>query len=190
MPSPPTSRCSGPPTPIGSPVSNADGLLRPGQFVRIEVPVEDMADLGTEVKLWGKGWEQSPRLTALASRRRVDTIHKSRVYGASKINLDLHAGHQQINGISSRVFEVLCCGGFVLTEYRKDLEEAFDIGREIDVFASPEEAKDKIDYYLAHPEEREEMARHGRDRVVSDLTIDRAAERMLEILGQIRSGGR
>jgi spore maturation protein CgeB len=147
---------------------------------------ERLADLGTEVRLWGTEWDSSPRLAHLAVSRRVDTVHKSRIYAASTINLDLHAGHQQINGISSRVFEVLCCGGFVLTEYRKDLEEYFDIGREIDVFSSPEEAKEKIDHYLSHPEERQKMARLGRDKVISGLTISHAAQRMLDVLGAVR----
>ena len=151
---------------------------------------ERLADLGTEVRLWGKEWDSSPRLAHLAVNRRVDTVHKSRIYGASTINLDLHAGHQQINGISSRVFEVLCCGGFVLTEYRKDLDEFFDIGREIDVFSSPEEAKEKIDHYLSHPEKRQRMARLGRDKVISELTITHAAERMLGILTAVRGEGR
>lgn len=147
---------------------------------------ERLADLGTEVRLWGKGWESSPRLAPFAVERRVDTVHKSRIYGASTINLDLHAGHQQINGISSRVFEVLCCGGFALTEYRKDIERFFDVGREIDVFSSPEEAREKIDHYLSHPEERQKMARLGRDKVVSELTITHAAKRMLDILAEVR----
>jgi len=147
---------------------------------------EQLADLGTEVRLWGKGWDSSPRLARLAVKRRVDTVHKSRIYAASTINLDLHAGHQQINGISSRVFEVLCCGGFALTEYRKDLEEFFDIGREIDVFSSPEEAKEKIDHYLSHPDERQKMERLGREKVLSELTISHAAQRMLDILDAVR----
>ena len=147
---------------------------------------EELLDLGVDFRLWGKGWEASPHLAPLTADRRVDTIHKSRIYGASTINLDLHAGHQQINGISSRVFEVLCCGGFALTEYRKDLELFFDIGREIDVFSTPEEAKEKIDHYLAHPDEREAMARLGRDKVVSELTISHAAGRMLEVLRRVR----
>lgn len=150
---------------------------------------ERLAGLGTEVRLWGKGWESSPRLTDLAVKRRVDTIHKSRIYGASTVNLDLHAGHQQINGISSRVFEVLCCGGFVLSEYRKDLELFFDIGREIDVFSSPEEAREKIGYYLGHAEERSEMARRGREKVVSELTISHAASRMLDVFNSVRVDG-
>ena len=74
----------------------------------------------------------------------------------------------------------------MLTEYRKDLEEYFDIGREIDVFSSPEEAKEKIDYYLSHPEERQKMARLGRDKVISELTISHAAQRMLDVLGAVR----
>ena len=147
---------------------------------------EQLADLGTEVRLWGKGWDSSPRLARLAVKRRVDTVHKSRIYASSTINLDLHAGHQQINGISSRVFEVLCCGGFVLTEYRKDLEESFDIGCEIDVFSSSEEAKEKIDHYLSHPDERQNMAQLGREKVINELTISHAAQRMLDILDAVR----
>jgi spore maturation protein CgeB len=109
----------------------------------------------------------------------VGTVHKRRIYCASRINIDLPAGHQQINAISSRSFEVLCCQGFALVEHRRDVERFFEIGREIEVFRSRDEAIDKIKYYLEHDDERREIARRGRQRVLRDWTMDRMAARMV-----------
>jgi spore maturation protein CgeB len=141
-----------------------------------------LADAGVGFRLWGRGWEADTSLSGYCTPRSVGTVHKRRVYCGSKINLDLPAGHQQINAISSRAFEVLCCGGFALVEYRRDVERFFEIGREIDVFRTVDEAIEKIGYYLDHHDERVRIARNGRQRVLGDWTIEKMAARMVSIV--------
>lgn len=133
-------------------------------------------------RLWGRAWEVAPQLMQHWTPRPVGNIHKTRVYCTSKVNLDLRAGHQQINAISSRAFEALCCGAFVLVEYRRDIERFFEIGRDLDVFHSVEEAAEKIEYYLEHENERLEMACRGRERVLREWTIDALAARAMTVI--------
>jgi spore maturation protein CgeB len=143
---------------------------------------EGLSQGNASFRLWGRAWDVAPRLAQHWTPRCVGNIHKSRVYCASKVNLDLRAGHQQINAISSRAFEVLCCGAFVLVEYRSDIERFFEIGRDLDIFHSVEEAAEKIEHYLEHEDERLEMARRGRERALREWTIDDMAARMMTVI--------
>jgi spore maturation protein CgeB len=65
------------------------------------------------------------------------------------------------SGCSDRVYKVLAAKGFLLTEPWPHIEDDFTIGKDFDVFSSQRELREKIDYYLAHDEEREFIADHG-----------------------------
>lgn len=71
------------------------------------------------------------------------------VFAHSKINLNMTCKSIR-NGIPLRVFDVLGCGGFLLTNYQNDLSECFTIGEDLDIFTSPDDLLSKCEYYLSH----------------------------------------
>lgn len=76
-----------------------------------------------------------------------------------------------------RLFEVTGSGRFLLAEYHDNIGEYFEIGREIETFRDEQELFDKIRYYLAHPEQREAIARRGQERCLRLYSMEmRAAE--------------
>ncbi len=50
----------------------------------------------------------------------------------------------------------MCLTGF-LTGHTVEIEEFYDIGREIDTYSTPEELVDKARYYLKHPDAAEAL---------------------------------
>lgn len=56
--------------------------------------------------------------------------------------------------------------GFYLTEAYETLSTFFDVGREIETFATAEELEGKISYYLIHDSERERIREAGRRRAL------------------------
>lgn len=70
---------------------------------------------------------------------------------------------------SQRDCKILGAGGFLLTRRGIGIEDYFRVGEELDVFDTADECFEKIDYYLAHPDERQRIAdagyraAHGRD---------------------------
>lgn len=83
-----------------------------------------------------------------------------KLYFLSKINLNISL-HCISSGIPLRVFDIMGVGGFMLTNYQPEIEDIFEIGRDIEVFHSIEELKDKVDYYLKHEEARQRIALNG-----------------------------
>lgn len=99
------------------------------------------------------------------------------IYNRSKINLNVF-NVQCVNSPTVRMFDVMACGGFLLTEYRPFLEEMFEPGVELETFHTPAELREKVTYYLDHDDERERIAQRGCEKV---LTKHRYRDRLAEI---------
>jgi hypothetical protein len=99
-----------------------------------------------------------------------------KMFSLSKINLgfsscgETHLGDERILQVRLRDFEVPMSGGFYMVEYMEELEEFFDIGREIVCYENRDDLADKIKYYLAHDGEREEIRLRGYERCLRDHT--------------------
>lgn len=72
--------------------------------------------------------------------------------------------------IKARNFEIPGCGGFQLSGEAEDLDQCFDPGREIVLFADVNDLVEKIQYYLAREDERAVIATAGHARALRDHT--------------------
>lgn len=82
----------------------------------------------------------------------------------SKINLNISSRSIEM-GIPQRVLDIMAVGGFVLSNYQSELEEYFEIGKDLDVFHDLDELERKIDYYLKHEKDRLQIAMNGYKKV-------------------------
>ncbi len=112
----------------------------------------------------------------------------AKIVAASKISLNLHSStsHPGVDplcdAINPRVFEIAACGGFQLCDPCIGLDRYFDFESELPVYRNLVELRAKIDYYLAHPEERAAIASRARERVLQEHTYERRAQQILDIL--------
>jgi spore maturation protein CgeB len=96
------------------------------------------------------------------------------MYSRSKINLgfsscgNTHETGERILQVRLRDFEVPMSGGFYIVEHMEELEEFFNIGKEIVCYTSKEDLADKIKYYLKHDDERERIRKAGHERCLRD----------------------
>jgi len=70
--------------------------------------------------------------------------------------------------IKGRVFEVPCCGGFLLTQPAENLGDYLAIGKECAVFDDVEDLVNRVRYYLAKDHERAAVAEAGYRRVIAE----------------------
>ena len=85
-------------------------------------------------------------------------------------------------GMNIRHFEITANGGFMLTHFTPELETCFEIGVECDVFHHEEDLLQKISHYLENPEQRQEMARAGQRRTLSEHLYSHRLQRLVELL--------
>lgn len=102
------------------------------------------------------------------------------IFNNSKINLNITA-KSICSGLSLRVFDVLGCGGFLITNYQAELPEFFEIGKDLVAYESMEDLKAKCDYYLKHEDERMEIANHGYETVKKLHTYDTRLIQMIDM---------
>ena len=146
-----------------------------------------------DFKIWGSGWNGAEGLWGRVVQRdgaRVSTDDSVRVFSASAINLNLHSS-TYVDGVdplgdflNPRTFELAACAAFQLVDERRYLPELFVPGTEVATFASPSELRDRIDYFLSHPEERAAIAAAGRRRALAEHTYKaRMGELIEEVFG-------
>lgn len=104
---------------------------------------------------------------------------KNAIRKEPRINLRL----RQVKG---RIAEIALCCGFVLTEYVPGIEEVFEVGREVVTFDSKKEFTEKLDYYLSHDSEREEIAQRGYRRALKDYDVRRAIPGLINRIDALR----
>lgn len=104
------------------------------------------------------------------------------VYANAKIVLGINSVDTSRTMMSMRAFEVMGCGAFFLTQWTPAVESYFKNGVHLVWSKSPEETIRLVDYYLEHPEKREEIARNGQMEVYSRHTYQHRVKDMQQAL--------
>ncbi len=103
------------------------------------------------------------------------------VFANSKINLNISLRSIQ-TGIPLRAFDIMGCGGFLLTNYQEDYLEYFEPDEDMVIYYSYEDLLEKVAFYLEHEQERERIAQNARRKVASEHTYLQRARTMLDIV--------
>ncbi len=140
-----------------------------------------------DFKIWGTEWPTVPPFNRLVQEqgRRLTPEEYIKIFNASVVNLNLHSSMErdgvEPNGdfVNPRTFELAACGAFQLTDNRLLLPELFAVPGEIATFDTRREMQEQIDYYLAHPAERERIAQAARTRVLNEHTYEHRIRQMV-----------
>jgi spore maturation protein CgeB len=152
--------------------------------------------LDFDVKIWGSDWNLNSPLAPYIQNEgaRVPEEEAVKIFNASRINLNLHSSpyHPGINPegdyLNPRTFDLAGAGAFQLVDLRGQLPEFFKLEEEVATFAGLAEAREKIDYFLAHEKERWRLARQGRERALRDHTYGVRLGQALEIIDELCPG--
>jgi len=112
-----------------------------------------------------------------------------KMYSRSKISLgfsscgDTHLKRRQILQVRLRDFEVPMSGAFYMVEYMKELEEFFEIGKEIVCYRNKEDLLAKVKYYLGNEAEREKIRQGGYRRALNEHTWQKRLEDVFVQMG-------
>lgn len=178
---------------------------------RRRTSISRLSQAGIDVQCWGKGWNHgrigqeemfrlfgrskinlnftassnTPGLKSFAkvflNRRADNTFHLNSLSSMANHAVSLFTGNRP--QIKARNFEIPGHGGFLLTSEADGLEEYYMIGKEIVCFNSFDDLVDKIRYYLANDEQRDNIRTAGQRRTLSDHTYIRRMRKILDSVG-------
>lgn len=103
------------------------------------------------------------------------------VFHYSKININLTL-HGISSGIPLRVLDIMACGGFCLTNYQEEITWYFEDGKDLVIYSDFEDMYEKIRYYLAHEDERREIAKSGYEKVKAQFDYKNGVAKIVEVL--------
>ncbi len=149
---------------------------------------------GLEVSLGGNGWDaidpKFRRLYDYLGHRPdmcVDNDETARIYRVSKtgINFYRREGEDEHKGegwsMGPREIEMAACGLFFVRDPRPESDEVFPM---LPTFSSPQEAEELLRYYVAHDEEREDLAYEARG-AIEHWTFDNRARQVCKIMEKL-----
>jgi len=146
--------------------------------------IEHLSHYNYNIKLWGPPiprWLNTP-IKSLHTNRYVAEVEKAKAFNAARIVLNtIHP--TEIMGVNARTFEIAGCGGFQICDFKAELPELFTLDQEIIAFHNLNDLREKVAYYLAHPEEMEKISDRAYKRAHSEHTYAHRMRRMLRILG-------
>jgi len=144
--------------------------------------LDAIKDLG--LNIWGpKGWLESPLKDYYRGRASGDEVLE--IYRKTKIVPNTHYKKEPAEAITLRPFEAMGSGAMLVSDdVRSSIFELFKDGEEFVSFHDGDTAKlrEIIKYYLAHPEERLDIARRGYEKVMAKHTYQVRMKEMIDIV--------
>ena len=153
--------------------------------------IEQSLEAGYKVHLFGSSWEylkqsgfENVRLHSFVTEERF-----AEVCSSANITLGIN-GVNDIEMYASwrRTVNTMASGAFHLTHYVPGMERLFENRKHLVWFKSVSEAVDLVSYYLAHGDEREEIAEAGRKEVLANHTWDSRIAHMIGLWKKLKSG--
>ncbi len=127
--------------------------------------------------------DKSFKPEGISNRGKVD-YYKEMPYIFKNTDINLNITLRSIQrGIPLRCMDIMGCGGFLLTNYQEDFLHFFEPFEDYVYYESRQDLLDKIDYYLAHDEERVKIAKSGYEKVKASHTYKLRLEEILDIVG-------
>ncbi|MCL2051959.1 MAG: glycosyltransferase [Lachnospiraceae bacterium] len=108
-------------------------------------------------------------------------LEAPKVFHLSKINLNISLRSIE-TGTPLRVFDVMSVGGFMLSNYQRELADLFVVDKEIVLYESMDELKDKVRFYLRNERARQKIAIAGYEKVKRCYSYPLVMEKMIDIV--------
>ncbi len=102
-------------------------------------------------------------------------------YNQSRINFNM-TSKQMKNAVNQRVFDVPACGQFLITDYKPQLEEVYNINSEVICFNNIEEIPELVNYYLKNEKLRTEISIKAQEKVLAYHTYENRIHKMINIM--------
>lgn len=126
---------------------------------------------------------QYDNVKRLNKQRQIPVEQVNELYNASAININVHH-RQSVEGLNVRAFEVQGSGNLQLVENQLTAQVFFTDGHDILLYDSPEMFKDKLTFYLQHPELQQKIRENAYANALANHTWK---HRMITLLDELKT---
>jgi spore maturation protein CgeB len=109
-------------------------------------------------------------------------LNMFQILADSKITLNMHGDIVKKEAANMRLFEATGVGTCLVTDYKPNLKNYFDIDREIVTYKSLDECKEKIRWLLDHEKERKAIALAGQRKTLQYYSYERRFKEFLQYI--------
>jgi spore maturation protein CgeB len=158
------------------------GQVSPSHQARVRL-LEHLCS-SSEIKIWGMGIDKLPPNSPIRGRYigRAWGIEMYQILRDSRMTLNHHIDISESYANNMRLYEATGVGTMLITDWKENLHEMFQPGKEVVVYRTPEECAELIRYYLEHDEEREGIARAGQARTLQEHTYYKRMQELVDIV--------
>ena len=102
------------------------------------------------IRIWGKGIESLPQDSPIRQCYMGQAWGKKmyQILRSSKITLNCHGKWAGEYANNMRLYEATGVGTLLINDWKENLHEMFEIGKEVVAYRTPEECAELIKYYL------------------------------------------
>jgi len=145
--------------------------------------LEALCDRFEQIRIWGPG------IDYLSAYSPIQQYYISQAWGSemyqilhnSKITLN-HHGDVAPYANNCRLYEATGMGSLLITDWKENLHEMFEPGKELVAYRRAEECTELIQYYLKHEDERIAIAHAGQQRTLREHAYYQRMQELVEIV--------
>jgi len=160
------------------------GALHEGYGARLEWLEQLCRQL--PVKIWSP---HSQYLLGILDASRLSSSQVGSAWGVdmfqvlrdSLVTLN-HHGDDADFANNTKLFEATGVGALLITDWKPNLHEMFEPGKEIVTYRNVQECVQRVRYYLDHEEERREIAQAGQRRTLREHTYYQRMQELAELI--------
>jgi spore maturation protein CgeB len=148
--------------------------------------------VSSQIAIWGRV-DEVPAPSPIRRQHRGTAWGTAmyRVLARSKITINQHIDIAEGFANNMRLFEATGMGTLLITDWKHNIVDMFEPGKEVICYHSASECVDLIHYYLTHEDERARIAEAGQQRTLRDHTYrKRTAELSVIFQKQLQSATR
>jgi len=103
----------------------------------------------------------------------------------SRVTFNKHTDQAWSSVGNMRMFEATGVGACLLTDTGHNMPDLFEEDKEVITYRTIDEAVEKVNYLLAHPDEAEQIAKAGQKRTLKDHTIMNRCQQIDEVIQKL-----
>jgi len=136
------------------------------------------------VHVWGQGIEFLSPLSPFRKNYHGEAwgLDMYKIFAQSKITINRHISISGQYANNMRLYEATGMGAMLITDHKRNLNDLFEVGKEVVEYKNSKDIIDKISYYIKNEAKRETIAKAGQKRTLKEHNYLNRMKELIKIV--------